>query len=265
MRELTDHLNRTVQAPEHPQRIVSLCPSITETLFELGLGERIAGLTRYCLHPAQQVAKKTDVGGTKRLRHDDIAALQPDLIIAEKEENTREDVNKLQAHYPVYVTEVTDYASALQMILDLGDVCGCQSAARTMAIDIDARFTQLPRLAHPPRTAYMIWRKPWMCVGAGTYIDATLQRCGFDNLFRNHPSGSRYPQLEVAELQQASPELVLLSSEPFPFKQKHIVEMQSILPDADIRLVDGEMFSWYGARMLSAAAYLGNLMTALAS
>lgn len=263
MRNITDDLGRVVSLKQPPQRIISLCPSITETLFALGAADRIVGVTRYCLHPALEVEQKKAVGGTKQLRRDDIRSLEPDLIIAEKEENTPEDVYALAAHYPVFVTDVVDYDSACKMIHSLGELCELQAPAAQLTAEIHARFATLPRLKKPLRIAYMIWRKPYMCVAAGTYIDTMLARCGLENAFRRHPSGSRYPQVDTEQLQAAKLDAVLLSSEPFPFTRQHIDEFAQLLPGVAIRLVDGEAFSWYGARMRYAAGYLRNLITEL--
>lgn len=261
--EVVDDVGRTVTLKRPVRRILSLCPSITETLFALGLDEQIVGVTRYCLHPADKVRQKPDIGGTKKFRHEDVNSLEPDLIIAEKEENRPEDVEALAARFPVYVADVVDYPSALKMIADLGALCDCAAAAEKMTADIQSRFQALPKLARALRVAYMIWRKPYMCVAADTYIDDMLSRCGFANVFRRHACGSRYPEVTSQELRDANLDAVLLSSEPFPFTEKHTDEFAQMLPDVAIRLVDGEAFSWYGVRMSYAAAYLGELVTEL--
>lgn len=252
MTDWRDDLGRGVRLIAPPQRIVSLCPSQTETLFALGLGERIAGVTRYCVHPGTEIAGKTQVGGTKQLDFDAIARLQPDLIIAEKEENRREDVERLAGRWPVFVTDVGDFASALRMIETLGKLCDRAEQGSALAGEIAARWRALQPLARPLRTLYLIWRKPFMAAGAGSYIDDVLQRCGLRNVVRQ----ARYPELANAQLPGLNPELVLLSSEPYPFRDKHLAELRALLPRARIELVDGEMFSWYGVRMRRAADYL---------
>lgn len=250
-------LGREVGLPSRPQRIVSLCPSITETLFALGLDARIVGVTRYCIHPSMQVTDKAKVGGTKQLQLAAIAKLKPDLIIAEKEENRREDVEALAKDWPVYVVEVRDLSAAQTMIERLGEVCDCQATAAQLANDIDGAWQALPRLKEAQRAAYLIWRKPWMAAGSQTYIDAVMQRLGLENVFAGQ---DRYPEFDLDALVARSPALILLSSEPFPFAEKHVRELEMRLPHAHIQLVDGEAFSWYGARMLPSASYLARLL-----
>lgn len=241
-----------------PRRLISLCPSQTETL--LALGAPVVGRTRYCVHPADQIATLPTVGGTKKLDFDAVATLQPDLIIAEKEENRREDVETLAERWPVFVTDVRDHASALRMVRSLGSLCGREPAASQLAADIERRWAVIPRLRQPRRVLYLIWRKPWMAAGGDTYIQSVLDRLGFINVAAELPG--RYPELSAAQLRDLQPELILLSSEPYPFAQKHLAEMQA-LAATPARLVDGEMFSWYGVRMLEAADYLADFVSAL--
>lgn len=285
MTEWRDDLGRSLRLEAPARRIVSLCPSQTETLFALGLSERIVGLTRYCIHPSAKdtppltpsrkgrgenifpstlwggvgagVERKIKVGGTKQLDFATIEQLQPDLIIAEKEENRREDVERLSKRWPVFVTDVSNIESALRMIGTLGGLCDHIHEADQLVQEISSRWAMLQPATKSLRTAYLIWRKPYMAAGTGTYIHSVLQRCGFINAI----SASRYPELSLAELQQANPNLVLLSSEPYPFDERHIQELTVHLPQARFELVDGEMFSWYGARMLKAADYLQDFIS----
>ncbi|MGH8530079.1 MAG: ABC transporter substrate-binding protein [Nevskiales bacterium] len=277
--QFRDDLGRSLRLEAPPRRIVSLCPSQTETLFALGLGEQIVGVTRYCIHPSAKerfspsplwggvgegVETKTKVGGTKQLDFTAIAQLEPDLIIAEKEENRREDVERLSERWPVFVTDVSDIEAALRMIGTLGSLCDRAREADQLAQEIAGRWAPLRPALRPatksPRTLYLIWRKPYMAAGTGSYIHSVLQRCGFTNVIAK----PRYPELTLAEMQQTDPELILLSSEPYPFAQRHVEELAAHLPQARIELVDGEMFSWYGVRMLKAADYLPELVSKLA-
>lgn len=242
-----DHLQRVVLVPWVPERIISLCPSQTETLADLGLKDRLVGITRYCIHPDDQLSSIARVGGTKRVDFGLIQSLKPDLIVAEKEENTREMVEELLKIAPVYVTEVVDRASALRMITDLGDLTGRLPRARELVAEIEEEWGRLHRFPRPLRAAYLIWRKPWMGVGAGTYIGSLMREVGLTNVLEC--TSNRYPEVSESELQAADPELVLLSSEPYPFAEKHIAELQAFLPRARIVLVDGEAWSWYGSRM----------------
>jgi iron complex transport system substrate-binding protein len=256
--ESTDQIGRLVQLPAQPQRIISLCPSLTETLLHFGLGTRIVGRTHFCIHPAEVVAGITAVGGTKNLKEDRVIALQPDLVICEKEENTREMVDWLAERYPTYVTDVRDIPSALDMIRRLGQITGCQAQGDTLAAKVDATFAQLPSFTGPADVLYFIWRKPWMVAGQDTYIDALLDHIGLRNLARDF--AGRYPSLDTAQLARLSPDYVWLSSEPYPFKEAHIAELQGLFPTAKIMLVDGEMFSWYGVRMREFPGYASALM-----
>ncbi len=230
-----DHLHREVLVPWAPQRILSLCPSQTETLADLGLSSRLVGVTRYCIHPRDSLKDIARVGGTKKVDFDLIGRLEPDLIIAEKEENPREMVEELQKIAPVYVTDV------------VGRLTATEGQAARILREIEGKWSLLEPIQKPLRVAYLIWRKPWMGVGAGTYIGSLLREVGFTNVLEC--TSSRYPEVSESELQAADPELVLLSSEPYPFAEKHIAEIQALLPRARILLVDGEAWSWYGSRM----------------
>lgn len=252
----TDHLGRLVRIPKVPQRIVSLCPSQTRTLFDLGLEKRMVGRTYFCIHPAEKVAEVLRVGGTKQVKMERIREVQPDLIIAEKEENTREMVEALEQEYPVYVTDVHDRSSALQMVRDLGLITGMAEQGNALAGQIDEALGNITPLTPGQSCLYFIWRKPWMVAGKGTFIDAMLDLCGLENAIGQ----ARYPSLETADLQALDPDRILLSSEPYPFAEKHIQELQAYFPNAAFTLVDGEMFSWYGSQLLEAPAYLKQLL-----
>ena len=245
-----DHLGRDVSYPFPPKRIISLCPAITETLFALGLKEEVVGRTQYCIFPANEVASDPTVGGTKQIQLEKIQELQPDLIICEKEENTKEMVEQLAAHFPVYVAQVESVDDAHRMIRDVGAVVNRLHEANTLEAQIAQAFRALPK--YTGRIAYMMWRKPYMVVGAPTYIDSVLTTLGFTNPFTQ--GEGRYPTVTVDDLQQAQLDYLLLSSEPFPFSDKHVQELAMHLPNTQIVLVDGEMF-WYGPRMQQAAQY----------
>jgi iron complex transport system substrate-binding protein len=257
----SDELGRSVRVPRAPQRIVSLCPSLTETLFALGLGGQLVGRTRYCIHPQDKVRTITDIGGTKNPEIDDILALEPDLVIAEKEENRPEDIAALESHVPVYVTDVRSIPGALAMVRRLGRLCHRSSEAEDLARQIEERWREQSPLTYPVRVAYLIWRKPWMVAGDDTYISDVLDRCGLMNVFAGRPG--RYPETSLEEIGQLAPEIVLLSSEPYPFKDRHVQEFANRLPGSKVLLVDGEAFSWYGARMLPAADTLQTIMNEL--
>lgn len=249
----TDQMGRQVALPALPQRIVSLVPSQTELLFDLGLADRIVGLTKFCIHPKELVKQKSIVGGTKNFKFDVIDALQPDLIIGNKEENYKEGIEQLHEKYPVWMSDIFTLEDSLEMMRQLGEITGTQTIAEKLAQTIITGFEQLHPANPTIATAYFIWRKPYMAVGGNNFIDAMLQHCGFHNVFADL---ERYPEITAEQLQQANPQLILLSSEPYPFKEKHIAEFQKLCPKATLKVVDGEMYSWYGSRLTMAPAYL---------
>ncbi|ARK11160.1 helical backbone metal receptor [Fibrella sp. ES10-3-2-2] len=259
-------MNRLSQAS---QRIVSLVPSQTELLFDLGLTQEVVGITKFCTHPADKVAASTLIGGTKNVNINRVAALKPTLILANYEENTEADVQALRPIAPVHVTDVKTLSDALVMIRGVGGLVGRAAAADAMARQIGASFAanRLVGASTGPSVAYLIWRKPWMVAARDTFIDAMLAEAGFINAFSdpNWPNAQwvRYPVVTEADLQRARPDLLFLSSEPYPFREKHIGELAQYCPDADIQLVDGELFSWYGSRLLHAARYFAKLRSNL--
>lgn len=256
----TDQTNRTVTLGDIPRRIISLVPSQTELLYQLGLDTEVVGITKFCVHPAGWFRSKTRVGGTKQLHAEIIHQLQPDLIIANKEENVKEQVEALFPHYPVWTSDVHDLPSALQMIRAIGAITTREPEAISLAQSIGQAFSGLPQLPLIP-AAYLIWRAPYMTVGGDTFIHQLLRYAGFANVFADR---LRYPEVTVATLQQSGCKVLLLSSEPYPFRQQHIDELQLQLPGVRILLVDGELFSWYGSRLLLAPAYFSILQEQLA-
>ena len=258
MRSVSDQLHRTVTLPDRPERIISLIPSQTELLHELGLGERVVGITKFCVRPEEWFRTKARVGGTKQVHLDRVRALEPDLIIANKEENSREDIEALAQEFPVWVSDVRDLDQALDMVARLGDITGTTDRAGELVEQITAAFDGLVPLQPALSAAYLIWRDPWMAAGGDTFIDDMLQRCGLSNVFSGREG--RYPAVSPAELAAADPDVVLLSSEPYPFGEKHLQEIGLLLPGVPVRLVDGEAFSWYGSRLLHAPAYFSGLL-----
>ncbi|MCS6929029.1 MAG: helical backbone metal receptor [Saprospiraceae bacterium] len=246
-------------APERPpQRIVSLVPSQTELLWSLGLEQEVVGITKFCVRPEAWFRQKTRVGGTKTIHLDRVHTLQPDLILANYEENVREQVEALAEHYPVWVSNVNDLPSGLAMIAQVGILTHREVEAKTLIERIESAFASLSADLgwRPRRAAYFIWRKPWMVAGSDTFIHAMLTAAGFDNVFA---SARRYPEVHLVDLPRYDPEVLLLSSEPYPFSQKHFAEFQEACSHAQILLVDGQMFSWYGSRLLEAPAYFKQL------
>jgi ABC-type Fe3+-hydroxamate transport system substrate-binding protein len=242
------------------KRIVSLVPSITELLVDLGLETAIVGVTKFCVHPKHLRKNTTIIGGTKNLRLEVIRQLEPDLIFANKEENVREQVEALAAEFKVYTSDISNFDEALSMIKTVGELTDRLPEAEALITQINqakSRFEAVkPNNSKHYRTLYLIWQKPWMSVGGDTYISNMMQIAGFENVCRDR---QRYPELSDAVIQSLAPEVILLSSEPFPFTEKHISGLQKLLPEAAILLADGEMFSWYGSRLLQAFDYFTSL------
>ena len=236
-------------------KIISLVPSITEALFDFGLSENeIIGRTKFCIHPENLVQKIEIIGGTKNLNLDKIKALNPDLIIANKEENVKEQIEELQKDFKVLVTNISNLEDNYYLLKTLGNLLGKQEIAQKFNLkiyEILAKFSDLEK----KKCAYLIWKNPYMTVGFDTFIHDILDKIGFQNIFKNQ---KRYPEVSVEDLKAA--DYIFLSSEPFPFQQKHIDELQKELPDAKIFLVDGEAFSWYGTRLAKCESYFQNLV-----
>ena len=264
MKQLTDQIGIAHFFDATPRRIVSLVPSQTELLFDLGLEDQIVGITKFCVHPKHLLKTKKIVGGTKQVHFDKIKALQPDIIICNKEENTLEMVQELSGIAPVWVTNVVTIADNFQMITDFGLLFTKIYEAQTLNQSIHfamADFTIFKQTIPVQKAAYFIWKKPYMVAGSGTFINELLQLNCFDNFFGTK---ERYPEIAVdASTRYDAVDLVLLSSEPYPFKDQDIVEFASVFPNAKIRLVDGEYFSWHGSRLLKALAYFKELQQEL--
>lgn len=243
-----------------PRRIVSLVPSQTELLHYLGLDEEVTGITKFCIHPEAWFRGKTRVGGTKLLNIETIRSLQPDLIIANKEENVKEQVEALSLEFPVWTSDINNLDDACNMIAAIGSMVDKEAPANDLVRAIRQEFDQLAAFIDSDRgilrTAYLIWRQPYMTVGHDTFIHDMMARCGLENIFAAH---SRYPSTSIPDIKAADCQVLLLSSEPFPFSQKHINELQPQLPGTTVMLADGEMFSWYGSRLLKAAKYFKDL------
>lgn len=253
-----DFFNVTL-IPVSPARIISLVPSQTELLSDLGLADRVIGITKFCVHPESWRKTKAIVGGTKQFDFDAIRELSPDLIIGNKEENYEEGIKELSKIYPVWMSDIVTLEDSLQMITQLGKLTQTETKAAEIVNSIRDSFSNLPKLP-ALKTLYLIWRKPWMAAASGTFIHEMMTLAGLSNCINNQ---SRYPELTSQQIRALNPQLILLSSEPYPFREKHIQEINQLCPDAKILLVDGEMFSWYGSRLLKFAAYLQTFRKAL--
>jgi ABC-type Fe3+-hydroxamate transport system substrate-binding protein len=254
LREFTDQMGHRVVVSFPPKRIVSLVPSQTELLAYLGLNDRVVGITKFCVHPVGWRTSKTIIGGTKKFDFEKIYSLKPDLIIGNKEENYPEGISRLKKELPVWMSDVITLDDARKMIQGIGSITGCENQAAVLIHQIDHGF-QLIKKVGPFSVIYLIWKNPWMAAGRNTFIHTMLEAAGF----RNAVVESRYPELTDDDLRQLHPDVILLSSEPYPFSEKHILALQHIVPHPKILLVDGEIFSWYGSRLLKFPEYLSAL------
>ncbi len=245
-----DQLNSTILLASKPKRIVSLVPSQTEFLHDIGLEEEVVGITKFCIYPSHWKKSKTSIGGTKNVDIEKVRSLQPDLILGNKEENTKEDIEALREIAPVWMSDIFDLEDALEMMRSIGEVVEKKEETKELVQCIREQFDSFKPKNSNLSVLYLIWRKPYIGVARDTFIDDMLTRCGFTNVLGND---TRYPILE--NLADLNPDVVFLSSEPYPFKVKHMQELKEIFPKAEIRLVDGEMFSWYGSRLKESVEY----------
>ncbi len=254
----TDQLNRKVEVTEFPKRIISLVPSQTELLFDLGVGDNVVGITKYCIHPKNKIKKITKIGGTKDFDINKIIELNPDLIIANKEENYKEGIEELEKLFPVWISDISDLSSAFKMIIEVGNIVGAGDKIRKILCPLSREFTDFREsnaFLEKYKTLYFIWKDPFMIAGNDTFINDILNQTNLEN----SSISTRYPKIDEEKIKELNPRIVLLSSEPYPFKEKHIKEFAQLLPNAYIRIVDGELFSWYGSRLKYTIAYLKEL------
>jgi len=259
----TDQLNRQVVVNYPPKQIISLVPSQTELLFELGLKDEIIGTTKFCVHPEKSCAAKTKVGGTKKLNIELIRGLKPDLIIGNKEENSKADIDLLAEEFPVWMSDVSNLEEAMLTITQIAELVDRQPEAAYLNFLINAGFTDLQTLALQhgidKKVAYLIWKDPFMAAGRHTFISDILMKTGLTNVIKE----DRYPEISLEHLISLEADIIFLSSEPYPFKEKHLEELKAALPGSKIMLVDGQIFSWHGSRMVKAVQYLFQLQKEL--
>lgn len=249
---ITDQLGFPITLSAPATRIISLVPSLTELLFDLGLGDRIIGRTKFCIFPESGVQSVEVIGGTKNVNIEKIQRLNPDLIIANKEENIKDTVRELSALFPVYTSNISTLHSALHAIEDIGILTKKENTAQTLINDIEVQFSNLDEhLAKKRKCIYLIWKDPYMTIGKDTFIYQMLKYAGFDSVIDDF----RYPTLTIKDIRNSDAEHILLSSEPFPFKQKHIEYFEEVFPNKKIHLVDGTYYSWYGSRIKHAPSY----------
>jgi len=259
--KVTDQLQREVNLPFYPKRIISLVPSQTELLFDLGLGERVIGITKFCIHPNEWFRNKVRIGGTKNLNLSFIEELQPDLIIGNKEENSKSDIEFLEKKFPVWMSDIVTLEDSMNAIKKIGAITNSQTKSERICLNILSKSEKFisSNVKLNGTFLYLIWYNPIMAAGKNTFIDSMCDYLGLNNCL----TLNRYPEIKLSELNNFHPTYVFLSSEPFPFKEKHVKEIQNYFPNSKILLVDGEFFSWYGSRLLQSFKYFSELITAV--
>ncbi|WP_055435860.1 ABC transporter substrate-binding protein [Lacinutrix algicola] len=253
---MKDQIGRQLNIDTIPKRIISLVPSQTELLVDLGLEDSIVGLTKFCIHPIQLKTTEKVVGGTKQINLDKIKALKPDIILCNKEENTKEIVEACESICITHVSDIFTVEDSLELIKQYGEIFNKEANAIKISNQINANLKDFKAFVKEEpilKVAYFIWRKPWMVAGNNTFINHLLELNKFENVYNNL---ERYPEIELEKLKlNRGPEIILLSSEPYPFKNEHAIEINNASPHAKTVLVDGEMFSWYGSRLIKAFSY----------
>ncbi|MGQ1908664.1 ABC transporter substrate-binding protein [Marinifilum sp. RC60d5] len=257
--KIRDDLGREISIPFPPKRIISTVPSTTEFLFDLGLENNVISRTRFCRYPQEKIKKLPNIGGPKNLYLDKIRMLNPDLILANEEENDKAQIESLMDKYPVYVSKIRNLDNALNNIINTGKITNTSPKAFEIAHSIKANFTKIPKRNKKIKSLYLIWKDPYISVSKNTFINSMLDVCGFENVIKD--SEKRYPRISEEDIQTINPELILLSSEPFPFESIHKEQLQQIVPNAKIELVDGEMFAWYESHLLKASSYFTKIIS----
>ena len=264
---VTDAFGKPFELAEPARRIISLIPSITEIFFSLGVGDRVVGVTKFCTQPPDGVKSKPKVGGQKNPRLDAIIDLKPDLVVANVEENRKEDVEAMWATgLKVLVTYPRTVREGIQLIRDLGLLAGRSDCAETIAVRCETALAEVERGAAGRarvRVFCPIWRKPYMTINGDTFVDDMLRTCGGENIFRDRPQ--RYPTVTLEEMAALRPDLVLLPDEPYPFGEKHLTDFQGFpevpaVRTGRLRLVDGKVLCWYGPRIAGSLRTLGKIL-----
>lgn len=256
---MKDQLHREIYLKSIPKRIVSLVPSQTELIVDLGLEKELVGVTKFCIHPKQLRQDKTIVGGTKHVHFQKIKALEPDIILCNKEENTKEMILELEPIAPVHISDIYSVNDSLELISMYGEIFGINESAQTIINDIKSKHDTFKSvIAKQPkvRVAYFIWKSPYMVAASQTFINEIIQINNFENVFQDL---NRYPEIKLSELKDKNLDLILLSSEPYPFKDIDFELFKPECPEAKIMIVDGKAFSWYGSRLSKAFDYFTEL------
>ncbi len=253
----SDQLNNKIILDKIPRKIVSLVPSQSELLFDLGLSERICGVTKFCILPKDKVRSKIKIGGTKNLNIELIKSINPDLIIAGKEENDKEQIMQLKRYFPVWVSNVTNFESALDMIREISFITGEEFAGNKIINYIQKQYNKFENNNFKKHKAlYFIWRKPYMVAGGDTFIGDMMEKAYFLNEAKQL---NRYPAINSDNINDFNPEIILLCDEPYRFGDKHKIEFKKMYPKTQVLLTNGQYFGWYGSRMKYAFKYFKEL------
>ena len=254
-----DQLNRTIQLNKTPKRIVSLVPSQTELLVDLGLEALIVGVTKFCVHPKHLRMSKVVVGGTKQVSIEKIKTLRPDIILCNKEENTKAIIESLEGIAPIHISDIYNLEDCYKLINMYGEIFKVKNKVLEITSNIQRKreeFKNKIKQQLKPKVAYFIWKNPWMVSASNTFIDVMIHEAGFQNAFKDE---KRYPEIDLNNSNLNEADIIFLSSEPFPFKEEHVLELKTQFPKKTIKIVDGELFSWYGSHLQKSYSYFATL------
>ena len=255
-----DQIGHTIRLAQPAKRIVSLVPSQTEYLHALGLEKEVVGITKFCIHPENWFRSKNRVGGTKQADLEKIRTLKPDLIIANKEENQKEDIEALQKEFNVWTSDIYNLEDSFEMMKSIGELVDRSIQADEIVDRIMSEKEQFIPFSGQ-KVLYFIWKNPYMISGEHTYIHHLIKEIGLTDA-SIHLEGKRYPMMTIDEIKRLSPDVLFCSSEPYPFKENDLKELQALTGIKTI-LVDGEYFSWYGSRLMYAFDYFETLKKSL--
>jgi len=257
--QFNDDLERRIYLDKAPRKIISLCPSLSETLYDLGLAECIAGRTDYCVHPQELADRVPSVGGPKSVSIDAVKKIGPDLILIVKEENDKKNIEKLTAlGYKCFIFDINSVSDALKMLVKLGKIFGLEKKASKIHDNVVKGLDSIKGIGNGASFLYMVWNSPYMACATDNYINSLLNHAGLSNCLSDRLK--RYVIMPLNSLKSLSPELVLLPSEPYRYTFADRAKFEKIFPAARVELVDGEMFCWYGSRMAKASEYIKKLL-----
>ncbi|MGB1210127.1 MAG: ABC transporter substrate-binding protein [Lacinutrix venerupis] len=255
---IKDQLNRNLTINVTPKRIVCLVPSQTELLYDLGLEQSIVGITKFCVHPTHFKSTIQIVGGTKNIKIEKIKALNPDIILCNKEENTKEIVEACKNICTTHVSDIYTIKDCVHLINQYGEIFDRKENALEIIDKINFNLKDFKNFIKDKpviKVIYFIWRKPWMVAASKTFINYLLELNKFENVYKEL---ERYPEIDIKEIAAQNKQIIaLLSSEPYPFKREHALEIEK--NNIKTVLVDGEMFSWYGSRLIKSFNYFKTL------